>query len=84
MRSSARLGFHLPRNPGFGLRGRVTAEYAEEMRYFARQGVPPWFLQRWVSTGRTFWYPSPRQLEIAGLVQAFYGKPRPGEEMYFF
>ncbi len=84
LRSSARLGFHLPRNPGFGLRGRLTPEYAAELSYFAQRGVPRWFLERWVATGREFWYPTPRQLAVARLVHTFYGRPQPGEEMYFF
>ena len=84
LRSSARLGFHLPRNPGYGLRGRVTQDYASEINYFGQRGVPRWFLERWVATGRTFWYPNPRQLEVAMLVHSFYGRPRPGDEKYFF
>jgi len=83
LRSSAPLGFHLPRNPGFGLRGPVAPQYAEELGYFAGQGVPQWFRQRWTETGRTFWYPTPRQLQAAGIVHVFYGRPRPGEEGYF-
>ena len=80
---SARLGFHLPRNPGFGLRSPVTPEYAQELAYFSRQGMPLWFVARWIATGRKFWYPSPVQLRQAGLVQDFFGAPRPGEEFYF-
>jgi hypothetical protein len=80
---AARLGFHLPRNPGFGLRSPVTPEYARELGYFGRQGVPLWFLQRWIATGRTFWYPTPGQLRDAGIVQEFFGAPRPGEDIYF-
>jgi hypothetical protein len=83
LRRSARLGFHLPRNPGFGLRGPVTADYAAELAYFGSRGVPPWFRQRWVGTGRAFWYPAPAQLRAAGVVHAFVGAPRPGEEFYF-
>jgi hypothetical protein len=80
---AARLGFHLPRNPGYGLRGPVEPEYAGELVYFGHHGVPRWFRQRWMATGRTFWYPTPAQLVEAGLVQSFFGTPRPGEEIYF-
>ena len=83
LRRSARLGFHLPRNPGFGLRSAVTADYAAEMGYFRRRGVPRWFRSRWIMTGREFWYPTPRQLRAAGIVDAFVGSPRPGEEFYY-
>jgi hypothetical protein len=80
---AARLGFHLPRNPGFGLRSPVTLEYAQELAYFGRRGVPPWFIEHWIATGRVFWYPTPRQLREAGLVQTFFGQPEPGEEFYY-
>lgn len=80
---AARLGFHLPRNPGFGLRSPVTPEYAQELGYFGREGVPQWFRERWIATGRTFWYPAPGQLREAGIVQEFFGEPRPGEDTYF-
>lgn len=80
---AAHLGFHLPRNPGFGRRGPVRPEYAQELAYFGRHGTPLWFRERWVATGRDFWYPTPEQLEEAGIVQAFFGAPRPGEEVYF-
>ena len=83
LRASARLGFHLPRNPGFGLRGRLTPQYAAELREFARRGVPRWFLGRWVAGGRQFWYPNPRELQMAGLVHGYFGRPRPGEEFWF-
>jgi hypothetical protein len=80
---SARLGFHLPRNPGFGLRSPIRPEYMEELGYLERRGVPLWFRQRLVATGRRFWYPTPAQLRESGLVQDFYGTPRPGEDFYF-
>ncbi len=80
---AARIGLHLPRNPGFGLRGPLTAVYAPELAYFARRGVPPWFRARWIASGRRFWYPTPEQLWRAGIVQSYYGRPRPGEEFYF-
>ena len=83
LRRSARLGFHLPRNSGFGLRSTVTPEYAAELAYFGRQGVPFWFRARWIMSGRRFWYPTPDQLRAAGIVQAFFGAPRPGEEFYY-
>lgn len=83
LRSSARIGLHLPRNPGFGLRGPLSPAYAAELGYFASRGVPPWFLQRWIASGRQFWYPTPLQLWQAGIVQAFYGPPRPGEALLF-
>lgn len=83
LHSSARIGLHLPRNPGFGLRGPLTPAYAAELRYFASRGVPPWFLQRWITSGREFWYPTPLQLWQAGIVQAFFGPPRPGEALLF-
>ncbi|MCC7258349.1 MAG: hypothetical protein IT486_08250 [Gammaproteobacteria bacterium] len=83
LHASARLGFHLPRNPGFGLRGRVSPEYAAELREFARRGVPRWFIDRWVASGRQFWYPDPRQLRMSGLVHGYFGRPRPGEEAWF-
>lgn len=83
LRSSARIGLHLPRNPGFGLRGPLTPAYAAELGYFASRGVPPWFLQRWIASGREFWYPTPLQLWQAGIVQAFFGAPRPGEALLF-
>lgn len=79
----ARLGLHLPRNPGFGLRGPVTPAYAAELAWFGRQGVPTWFRLRWIASGREFWYPTPAQLRRAGVVQSYYGSPRPGEEFYF-
>ena len=74
---------HLPHNPGFGVRGVMSPAYAREFAYFARRGVPQWFRQRWALGGRTFWYPPPEQLREAGVVHAFYGRPRPGEEIYF-
>jgi len=74
---AAHLGFHLPRNPGFGLRGLVEPEYARELAYFGRRGVPRWFREQWIATGRTFWYPTPVQLMEAGLVQTFFGAPPP-------
>jgi hypothetical protein len=80
---AARLGFHLPRNPGFGFRSPVRPEYAEELAYFARRGVPQWFRQRMVASGRQFWYPTPAQLRLSGFVQVFYGAPRPGEAFYY-
>jgi hypothetical protein len=80
---AARIGLHLPRNPGFGLRAPVTAEYSAELAYFGRQGVPLWFRARWVASGREFWYPAPDQLRRAGIVHSFYGRPRPGEEFYY-
>jgi hypothetical protein len=80
---AAHLGFHMPRNPGFGLRGAVEPEYAREIIYFGHHGVPQWFRARWIATGRRFWYPTPSQLVDAGLVQGFFGAPRPGEEIYF-
>lgn len=83
LRRSARLGFHLPRNPGFGLRGPLTADYAAELAWFGRRGVAPWFLERWVRSGRDFWYPAPRQLRAAGVVDAFFGPPAPGDAIYF-
>ena len=83
LRRSARLGFHLPRNPGFGMRSALNADYAAEMGYFRRRGVPRWFRTRWLMTGRAFWYPTPRQLRAAGIVDAFVGNPRPGEEFYY-
>jgi len=83
LRRSARLGFHLPRNPGFGLRGPLTADYAAELAWFGSHGVAPWFLERWVRTGREFWYPAPRQLRAAGVVDTFFGRPAPGDEIYF-
>lgn len=83
LRRSARLGFHLPRNPGFGLRAPVTADYSAELAYFGGRGVPLWFRQRWISGGRGFWYPAPSQLRAAGLVDAFFGRPRPGDEFLF-
>lgn len=83
LRSSARIGLHLPRNPGYGLRGPLSPAYAAELGYFASRGVPPWFLQRWIASGRQFWYPTPLQLWQAGIVQAFYGPPRPGEALLF-
>jgi hypothetical protein len=84
LRRTARLGFHLPRNPGYGLRGVVTADYAAEIAYFRRRGVPQWFRARWVMTGRVFWYPTPRQLRAAGIVDVFVGMPRPGEAFYYY
>jgi hypothetical protein len=84
LRSAARLGFHLPRNPGFGLHSALPAGYAAEIDYFGRIGVPLWFRLRWIETGRVFWYPTPLQLWKAGIVQAFYGRPRSGEEAYFY
>jgi hypothetical protein len=79
----ARVGLHLPRNPGFGLRSPVNAAYAAELAWFGRQGVPLWFRMRWIASGREFWYPTPAQLRRAGVVQTYYGNPRPGEEFYF-
>jgi hypothetical protein len=80
---AARIGLHLPRNPGFGRRGPLGDAYTGEIGYFAQHGVPLWFRQRWVLTGREFWYPPPAQLRQAGIVTAFYGRPKPGEEIYF-
>jgi hypothetical protein len=80
---AARLGFHLPRNPGFGLRSPVRQEYADELAYFARLGVPQWFRQRIVASGRRFWYPTPTQLRLSGFVETFYGAPRQGEDVYY-
>lgn len=74
---TARMGFHLPRNPGFGPRSPVSAAYARELGYFARRGVPPWFIARWVASGRRFWYPSFAELRAAGIVQTFVGPRRP-------
>jgi hypothetical protein len=79
----ARIGLHLPRNTGFGLRGPVSPFYAAELVYFSQRGVPDWFLDRWIATGRTFWYPAPSQLREAGLVTAFVGRPRPADEVYY-
>jgi hypothetical protein len=80
---AARMGFHLPRNPGFGLRSIVTAEYAAELGFFGHQGVPRWFLERWIASGRAFWFPTPAQLWKAGVVQSYFGRPLAGEEIYF-
>ena len=66
LRSSARLGFHLPRNPGYGIRGRLTADYAAEINYFARRGVPRWF---W-SAG------SPRDARSGTRTRSSYRLPR--------
>ncbi len=80
---SAHMGFHLPRNPGFGMRGPVGPDYSQELAYFGHRGVPLWFRERWVAAGRTFWYPAPSQLLEARIVDGFFGKPRPGEEIYY-
>ena len=80
---SAHLGFHLPRNPGFGLRGTVAPDYSQELAYFGSRGVPLWFRERWIATGRIFWYPTPSQLVQAHIVDGFFGEPRPGEEIYY-
>jgi hypothetical protein len=80
---AARLGFHLPRNPGFGFRSPVRPEYARELAYFTSIGVPQWFRQRLVASGRRFWYPTPEQLLGAEVVQVYYGRPRPGEDFYY-
>lgn len=77
---NARMGFHLPRNPGFGPRGPVSAAYTRELNYFISRGVPPWFIGRWVASGRRFWYPSFRELRAAGIVQSFVGQRRPASE----
>jgi hypothetical protein len=80
---AARIGLHLPRNPGFGAQGPVSREYARELGYFRGQGVPEWFIERWIASGRRFWYPTPEELRRAGIVHVFYGRPRAGEEFYF-
>jgi hypothetical protein len=72
---TARMGFHLPRNPGFGLRDMISPAYTRELGYFARRGVPPWFITRWVASGRRFWYPSRAELRAAGIVQTLVGQP---------
>jgi hypothetical protein len=79
----ALLGFHLPRNSGFGLRSVIAPFYAEELAWFGRRGVPRWFRERWIAGGRAFWYPSPRQLRAASIVTAFYGQPAAGEEFRY-
>jgi hypothetical protein len=71
---TARMGFHLPRNPGFGPRGRISEAYARELNYFVSRGVPPWFIARWVASGRRFWYPASRELRASGIVQSFVGR----------
>lgn len=71
---SARMGLHLPRNPGFGLRGTVPAGFAEELAYFGSRGTPRWFLERWIAGGRQFWYPTHEELRRAGIVHGFYGR----------
>jgi hypothetical protein len=73
---TAQMGFHLPRNPGLGPHGPVSAVYARELSYMASRGVPPWFIARWVASGRRFWYPTPMELRAAGIVQTFVGPPR--------
>ncbi len=79
----ARLGFHLPRNTGFGVRGPIAPFYVAELRYIRELGVPDWFIERWIVSGRDFWYPAPSQLREAGRVTAFVGPPKPGERVYF-
>jgi hypothetical protein len=74
---TARMGFHLPRNPGLGPHGPVSPVYARELSYMASRGVPPWFIARWVASGRRFWYPTPMELRAAGIVQTFIGRQRP-------
>jgi hypothetical protein len=73
---TARLGFHLPRNPGLGVHSPVSAAYGRELGYFLRQGVPRGFIALWITSGRHFWYPTPRQLRAAGIVQTFVGRPQ--------
>jgi hypothetical protein len=80
---AARMGFHLPRNPGFGLRSPVMPEYAQELRYFGMRGVQSEFRQRLIASGRKFWYPPPALLHSSGIVDTFYGVPLPGEEFYY-
>jgi hypothetical protein len=80
---AARLGFHLPRNPGFGVGGPLTEAYADELAWFARRGVPRGFRERLILSGREFWYPPPQRLRRAGLVHAFVGAPAPGEAFYY-
>lgn len=77
---SARMGFHLPRNPGFGPRGPISEAYARELNYFISRGVPPWFIARWVASGRRFWYPSFSELRASGVVQSFVGRRRPADK----
>jgi hypothetical protein len=69
----AGLGFHLPRNPVRGSGNPVSADFAPELRFFARLGVPRWFIARWIATGHTFWYPAPLQLREAGIVDTYVG-----------
>jgi hypothetical protein len=84
LRRSARLGFHLPRTAGYGVRSAVSPEYARELAWFGRAGIPRDFLQRWIDSGRAFWYPQPRQLQAAGFVHTFFGRPRPDEAWLFY
>lgn len=84
LRRSAHMGFHLPRTAGYGVRSALSPEYARELAWFGRAGVPRDFLQRWIDSGRAFWYPQPRQLQAAGLVHTFFGLPRPDEAWHFY
>lgn len=75
LQRGARIGLHLPRNWDAFSRGGVAASYRGELKYFHDRGLPDWFLDRWVRTGRKFWYPTEFQLISSGLVTQLRGQP---------
>lgn len=71
----ARMGVHLPRNWDLGSTAPFSAAFLEELVYLRDIGLPGWFLVRWTSSGRKFWFPTEFQLRAAGVVTAVRGPP---------
>ena len=77
LKRGARMGFHLPRNWDTFRRGPVATPYVGELLYMRQHGLPDWFLDSWIRTGQTFWYPTEFQLVQSGLVTNLRGSPPP-------
>ena len=77
LQRGARMGVHLPRNWDTFSRGPVPSVYVGELVFFHEHGLPNWFLDSWIRTGQTFWYPTEFQLVQSGLVTFLRGVPPP-------
>ncbi len=79
LQRGARIGVHLPRHWGTARSGGINPAYAGELRHFRQRGVPDWFLQRWIQTGQTMWYPPIDMLRAAGIVHFLRGARTDGQ-----